>query len=345
MRLVLARRQNVYRTPALLGGIGVGAALMYFLDRERGARRREQLRDRVTHALDVVGDAAGTTSREFTKRARGIAAQARGLADEGARALEGGESRSGEELEVSRSPAARILATVAGGAIALYGLRRRDRIGSALSMAGLALLSRGATNRDLRDIRARSGRSGIHALKSITIDAPVEQVFAFLTSWEKFPQWMTHVKEARSLGSPGTVGERTHWEVDGPTPGTTVSWDAVTTRFEPNRLVSWRSAGNEGIRQVGRMRFRELDDGGTRVTIDVQYSPPAGAVGHAVAALFKRDPKSQIDDDLTRLKGLIETGRVAEDATPASDESVVEAAAGNRSRTGRRARPADVELS
>lgn len=352
MRLLVTRTQNVHRTPALLGGLGVGAALMYYLDNERGAKRRELLRDRVTHALDVVGDAAGTTSHELAKRARGIADEARGLADDaraladdGIRALEGGESRPAAQLEVrreSRSPAARVLASVAGGAIALYGLRRRDRIGSALSMAGLALLSRGATNRDLRDIRARSRRSGIHILKSATIDAPVEQVFAFLTNWEKFPHWMSHVRGVRSLGSRGAVGERTHWEVDGPASGTTASWDAVTTRFEPNRLVAWKSVGAEGIRQIGRMRFRELDDGGTRVTVDLQYSPPIGVRGHGVAALFKRDPESQIDDDLARLKRVIETGHGPIDATAATDDSDDVSDAGTPKARNRRPRSPDL---
>jgi hypothetical protein len=48
------------------------------------------------------------------------------------------------------------------------------------------------------------------------------------------------------------------------------------------------------------------------------YKPPAGVLGHAVAALFRTDPKQALDDDLVRLKSLIETGK-----TTAHGEEVV----------------------
>ncbi|MGQ0547505.1 MAG: hypothetical protein ACT4P3_19600 [Betaproteobacteria bacterium] len=44
------------------------------------------------------------------------------------------------------------------------------------------------------------------------------------------------------------------------------------------------------------------------------YVPPAGALGHAVAALFGADPKSEMDADLMRMKTMLETGRPPHDA-------------------------------
>jgi uncharacterized membrane protein len=38
----------------------------------------------------------------------------------------------------------------------------------------------------------------------------------------------------------------------------------------------------------------------------MSYNPPGGAIGHAFAALFRWDPKSAMDEDLVRLKSLIE---------------------------------------
>jgi uncharacterized membrane protein len=37
-------------------------------------------------------------------------------------------------------------------------------------------------------------------------------------------------------------------------------------------------------------------------------------LGHIVASLFGADPKSQMDDDLVRMKSFIETGKVPSDA-------------------------------
>jgi hypothetical protein len=39
------------------------------------------------------------------------------------------------------------------------------------------------------------------------------------------------------------------------------------------------------------------------------YTPPAGVAGAAVAALFGKDPKSEIDADLARMKSLLEEGK------------------------------------
>ncbi|HMC15678.1 MAG TPA: hypothetical protein VKI18_08610, partial [Albitalea sp.] len=61
------------------------------------------------------------------------------------------------------------------------------------------------------------------------------------------------------------------------------------------------------------VRFDEEGEG-TRVSVQMSYDPPGGAVGHAVAKLLGRDPKREIDADLARMKSFIETGRTAHDA-------------------------------
>ena len=57
--------------------------------------------------------------------------------------------------------------------------------------------------------------------------------------------------------------------------------------------------------------------GGTRVIVTMGYTPPAGALGHAVARLFSSDPKSELNDDLLRLKVFIETGKRPHDGAGA----------------------------
>ena len=46
----------------------------------------------------------------------------------------------------------------------------------------------------------------------------------------------------------------------------------------------------------------------------MSYAPPAGVLGHAVARLFGADPKSELDEDLMRLKNTLETGKAPRDA-------------------------------
>jgi hypothetical protein len=59
--------------------VGLGAGLMYFLDPERGRRRRALVRDQYTHALHEIEHEVGVTQRDLVNRARGLWAEARSL--------------------------------------------------------------------------------------------------------------------------------------------------------------------------------------------------------------------------------------------------------------------------
>jgi uncharacterized membrane protein len=58
-----------------LGLLGIGAGLMYFLDPDRGRRRRALARDQFTHSTHVMGCAANATARDLSHRVRGLVAE------------------------------------------------------------------------------------------------------------------------------------------------------------------------------------------------------------------------------------------------------------------------------
>jgi uncharacterized membrane protein len=49
---------------------------------------------------------------------------------------------------------------------------------------------------------------------------------------------------------------------------------------------------------------------GTQVRVHLQYNPPAGKLGAAVAWLFGEEPTLQVRDDLRRFKSLMEAGEI-----------------------------------
>lgn len=379
---------------AIFGAAAAGAALMYFLDPQRGNRRQKRLRDRVVHAGHVSADFLGTARRDTRNRLRGIAAEARtrlrdstpddrileervraelgravshpGAIDveaaegtvllrgfvlererdtlvdhvgkvrgvesvedlleahetaENVPALQGAGRRRESRFELAQenwSPAARLVTGAVGAALASYGARERGIVGAVSSAAGLALLARSVTNLDFdRIVGVGGGRQAVDVQKAININASLEDVFAFFTDWERWPEWMSHVKSVSATGPRGVVGERTHWEVDGPA-GAKVSWDAEVTEFVPNKLVSWRSVDGAAIRQAGTLRVDPNDDGSVRAEIQMTYNPPGGVAGHAVAKLFGRDPRRQMNEDLSRLKTTIESGTAPHDAAAVS---------------------------
>jgi len=58
-----------------LGYLGLGAGLMYYLDPDRGRRRRALARDRMAHGANVLGSATNTTARDFSHRVHGLLAE------------------------------------------------------------------------------------------------------------------------------------------------------------------------------------------------------------------------------------------------------------------------------
>ncbi len=65
------------RSWAFLGGVGVGALVMYFMDPEAGNRRRYLARDRMARTGRKTGNLVGGRTRDLANRARGIAARIR----------------------------------------------------------------------------------------------------------------------------------------------------------------------------------------------------------------------------------------------------------------------------
>ena len=60
------------------------------------------------------------------------------------------------------------------------------------------------------------------------------------------------------------------------------------------------------VRDAGVVQFEPEGASGTRVQIRLSYNPPVGAMGHAIAVLLGDDPRRKMDEDLARMKTLIE---------------------------------------
>jgi uncharacterized membrane protein len=200
------------------------------------------------------------------------------------------------------SPAYRLVAGLGGGSLLLWGLGRRGIAGTGLALLGSGTVLRAIANREIRELLGvgPEGR-GFNVQKTLTVNAPIAEVFAFWSRPENFPRFMRHIREVRNLGE-----GRSHWVVSGPA-GVSVEWEAETTRTIPNALISWRSVPGSVVAHTGTIHLQENPDGSTRLHIQLRYHPPAGMVGHAVATAFGADPKHEMDDDLARMKLLIES--------------------------------------
>src|SRR5579872_4981582 len=80
---------------------------------------------------------------------------------------------------------------------------------------------------------------------SITVNAPVHQVYSLFTHFNDFPKFMSFVKEVTYYDD-----QRSHWvaEVAG-----RYEWDAVNENWVEDRQIGWHSTS--GLENYGRVTF------------------------------------------------------------------------------------------
>ena len=219
-----------------------------------------------------------------------------------------GEPANRQRLDGEWGPALRVAAGAGGGAAMIAGARTGGIVGTLIGVSGIALIARAITNMDLSRLTGiGAGRRGVVIEKYIEINAPVERVYELWSNCENLPHFMAHVREVR-LQENGWW----HWVVDGPA-GAPVEFDSIITIDKPNRRLAWKTVPGSAIQHAGMVGFRSNADRSTRVHVRLTYNPVAGALGHIIAKLLGVDPKKQMDDDLLRLKGFIESGHAPQD--------------------------------
>ena len=263
--------------------------------------------------LDCVQSVSGITALQDNLQVHETSEHVPSLQGEGKQRQSGALGAQG-----NWSPALRAIATVGGGALGVYGVVRRSPASAVAAAIGLGLIARSVSNKPLNQIGLAGTRSKVIDLhKTIHIAATPETVFDMWTKYENFPHFMSNVHEVRDLGN-----GRSHWVVRGPA-GIPVEWDATMNSSVRPELLSWNSEPDASIQHTGTVRF-EPDGNGTRVSVHMSYSPPAGALGHAVASFFNDNPKQQMDQDLMRMKMFIESGVPPRDAAqPAQPQGAI----------------------
>jgi uncharacterized membrane protein len=176
------------------------------------------------------------------------------------------------------------------------------------SLPGLAVaaVSSGLTYRAARnalDVEAEP----IHIEKSVTILSPRDEIYRFWRDFENLPRFMEHLA---SVMNTAPDGRRSHWVARAPL-DSAVSWEAEIVEDRENELIAWRSVPGSTVENHGSVRFNDAPGGrGTEIHVALDYLPPGGGAGAAFARLFGESPLQQMEDDLRRLKQLLEAGVV-----------------------------------
>ncbi|WP_084150317.1 SRPBCC family protein [Azohydromonas australica] len=264
--------------PQLLVGLKVGALLAYAFDPQMGARRRAAAYRKLASVRDHVAE----FGHEQKERVESVGEDLAARFDR-------------RPYAMSDRDASRLDAHERGHALSMLGLL--------VGAVGVTLAVKALASRDTRRELGRTVRGEpIELEQSIQIAASPEEVFDVWSRYENFPRFMSMVEEVRPLDH-----DRSHWVVKGPV-GVRIEWDSVLTEHERGRVLAWRSESGSTVEHAGRVRL-EPSAAGTRATVWMSYTPPAGRLGHAVASLFGRNPRQELEQDLERMKSFIESGQ------------------------------------
>ena len=204
------------------------------------------------------------------------------------------------------------VASIAAGAALLALAMRSRRWRSMAASTGVGLVARGVggwcpvnqaigRGRVLDDTRAAlSGPRGINVDECITIARRPEELFEFWRDLTNLPRFLSHLERIDVLD-----GRHSHWVVQGPA-GTHVEWDAeVINEIRPD-LLAWRSLPGADVASAGSVQFTPVGAGETELRVRMQYAPPAGRAGAAIARWLGEAPESMLRTDLRRLKTILE---------------------------------------
>ncbi len=220
-------------------------------------------------------------------------------------------STSGEQLSSSQSEASeaeRWASLIGGSAMVLMGLRERSLRGVLMALAGGGLIFQGATKQStIQQAQEAIGMNqAIKVEKTVTINKPANELYRFWHNFENLPRFMKHLKFVKVYDD-----KRSHWIANAPL-GQSVEWDAYILEDRENEFISWASAQGADVDNSGFVRFQKAPgDRGTEVKVVMEYNPPGGVLGVAIAKLFGEEPEQQIGDELRRFKMLMEAGEIA----------------------------------
>jgi uncharacterized membrane protein len=206
----------------------------------------------------------------------------------------------------------RLICGITGTAFLVHGVKRRGWEGVATALLGGALLYMGATGRNalyrnlgIHLVRTTTGRQRCEVIKSMTINRPIGELFAFWRDLRNLPRFMSHLTSIEVLSD-----KRSRWKAKGPG-GLPVEWEAEIVNEKVDALIAWQSCEGSSVANWGVVRFNPAPAGrGTEISVQLEYEPIGGATGVALAKLFGEEPSQQIEEDFRRFKQMMEAGEI-----------------------------------
>ena len=135
---------------------------------------------------------------------------------------------------------------------------------------------------------------------SIVVNAPVGEVFAYANAPSTMPDWMSAMVEVRNVIGSG-AGQQ--WEWTYKMAGVHVRGQSVIVDYIPNECATHQGIG---MLSVNWTTMVEPHDGGTKLTVKLEYTIPIPVLGRLAEHLTIQRNARELDASLLNLKETLE---------------------------------------
>ena len=136
--------------------------------------------------------------------------------------------------------------------------------------------------------------------RSMTVNAPVEKVFAYIANPANEMQWFASISDIRDIKGQG-VGQRYGFTYK--MSGLPLKGESEVIEYTPNQRYVHKSKG--GISSTFTWTFSP-EDGGTRVNVVVEYSIPIPVLGKVGEKLALGQVEREADLAVANIKAILE---------------------------------------
>lgn len=136
--------------------------------------------------------------------------------------------------------------------------------------------------------------------RTITINAPAEKVFAYIEDPMLMPEWLPGMIEAKDVTGQG-VGTHFCWAYK--MSGLRFEGETTVTEHIPNERIVTQSKG--GIASTWTWTFQP-HDGGTKMSLVLDYTVPIPVLGKLAEALVLRQNEREANQAMANIKAKME---------------------------------------
>ena len=228
--------------------------------------------------------------------------------------------------ETNISSQEKLISLGAGGALTALGasLLLKGRVLPAIGAlaAGGALLYRGKTQHcatyqalgiDTAHENAAQpkGQDGpVKLTHVVTVNKSAAEIYKFWRDAANYAKFMPQIESVEKLSD-------THFKWTAKLPADkTLNWESEIVEDKPNQMLRWETKNEDvtdlAVPHSGELTLKELPHNrGTQVKLEITNHPQTGAIGAALAQLFKAAPSQFTLESLRRFKQLMEAGELA----------------------------------